>query len=191
MGQGMNEQVHDEVAVSVRAEPLWVRVIERLSQAAAVIGAIAALLLALNVIIDVTLRYLFRMTLPGTLDLVMFWWMPISAVLPQALTELSGEHIRVSLLTERLRGIHKRIIDSFGAIVALIIVGSLVYYTAITAVNKMEVDESALGAPWIPVWPVRMFVVLGLVIFLLQICASVYRAVTGQTDDRSRLAGAE
>jgi TRAP-type C4-dicarboxylate transport system permease small subunit len=161
-------------------EPMWVRVIEWGSRILGMIGAAAIGLMALHVFLDVIARNLFGRGFPGTLDFVQYWWMPMAAVMPMALAELKNEHITVTIMTEKLQGFAKRFFDTLTGVLSLVIVAAITYYSSFSAVHAMERGEKALGAAWLPVWPIRIVLIAGLALFTLQLVVTVYRSVMGR-----------
>lgn len=161
-------------------EPLWVRIIERGSRIFGILGAAAIGLMALHVLVDVLARNIVGRGFPGTLDIVQYWWMPLGAVLPMALAELRNEHITVTILTEKLHGFAKRFFDTVTGTLSLVIIAAVTYYSSFSALHAMERGERALGAAWLPIWPIQLIVVAALAMFTLQLVATVYRSVLGR-----------
>ncbi|MET0735534.1 MAG: TRAP transporter small permease [Microbacterium sp.] len=156
----------------------WLGWIDRFNVVLAVIGGLATVALMINVIADVIGRSLFNHPFPSTLELTQFVWMPILIGCGLGYALQRGEHIRVNLLTSPTSPRTQRIVEIIALTFTLLIVASLVYFTALRALQGTERAEAAVGNPWILVWPVRWVVVIGLIGLLLQTLAEIVRAWT-------------
>jgi TRAP-type C4-dicarboxylate transport system permease small subunit len=159
----------------------WSRSVEWLTRATGVAGGVALGVLVLNIVIDVIGRTVFNTSLPGTLDLVTFWWMPVVALLPLGLSELRKEHVSVDILAEKVSGRHRGAIEVFGCTLAIVVVGALTYFTLDTTVGKIEIDEAAVSSTWLPIWPIRILALLALVTFVLQLLITLRQALRRAT----------
>lgn len=156
----------------------WLKWIDRVSTVAAALAGIATLGMMGNVIIDVIGRYAFKQPLPGTLDLVTFAWMPSLVSLGLGFALLRGEMVRVSLLTAPASPRTQRIIEILGMTLMLFTVGFLLWYGFEKAVESTEMEETAVGTPWLPIWVFRWAVIAGLAVLVLQSAAQLLRAAT-------------
>ncbi|MGM7775774.1 TRAP transporter small permease subunit [Arthrobacter sp. KNU-44] len=156
----------------------WLKWIDRISTATAALAGIATLGMMINVIIDVIGRYAFKQPLPGTLDLVTFAWMPSLVSLGLGFALLRGEMVRVSLLTAPTSPRTQRIIEILGMTLMLFTVGFLLWFGVEKAIDSTDLEESAVGTPWLPVWVFRWAVMVGLAVLLLQSAAQLLRAAT-------------
>lgn len=167
---GPVEQVPERLA--------WLRWVDRLSSVLAVVAGAATILMMLNVVADVIGRYFFRHPLPGTIDLTQSVWMPTLVSLALGYSLLRGEHICVSLLTAPTRARTQRIVEIFAMAVSLVVVWMFIWFAVDKAQSAMELDEKAIAAPWLHTWPFRWVLVVGLIGLLLQIAATLLRAIT-------------
>lgn len=156
----------------------WLKWIDRASTVAAALAGISTLGMMVHVIIDVIGRYAFKQPLAGTLDLVTFAWMPSLVSLGLGFALLRGEMVRVSLLTAPASPRTQRIIEILGMTLMLVTVGFLLSYGVEKAIYSTDLEESAVGTPWLPVWVFRWVVIVGLAVLLLQSAAQVLRAAT-------------
>lgn len=156
-------------------EPLWVRAIDRLNIGLFSVAAAVIVILMLHMVADVAGRYLFNKPIPGTLEIVTFWWMPIIVFLSLGWAQQRGEHITVTLLTERLGATWRRVIETAGDLLSLAVVALLAWFTFQGALKGMEVGQASIGSISVPIWPVKFIAAVGLVGYFLQLIAAVYR----------------
>lgn len=156
-------------------EPVWVRAIDRLNLVFFSVAAAVIVVLMLHMVVDVAGRFLFNKPIPGTLEIVTFWWMPIIVFLSLGWAQQRGEHITVTLLTERLSPAWRRFAESCGDVLSLVVVAILAWYTFEGALKGFEVGQSSIGSVSVPIWPVKFIAAIGLVGYFLQLIAAVYR----------------
>lgn len=170
-----------QIMESRPAEPGWVRIINRLSVVAGWFGALGCALLVINILIDVASRAVWGSSVPGTLDLVTYWWMPFVALFPLALAEIRGEHIAVDALNGNLSPRHRKVAIGLVTAVALLFAIVLTYYSYLAAGDSIAKQESALTAQWLPVWPVKVLASAALTIFTLQMFATMRDVLLGSS----------
>lgn len=168
---------HEPDASRSAKEPRWLKVADLFSLSLALLGGVAAAVLAINVILDVVGRSFFAKPLPGTLDLTTYAWMPTLVSLGLGYALLRGEHIRVSLLTAAASPRVQRAIEIVGMAFITAVAVALAYYGAQKAINAGSYGESAVGTPWLTIWPFRWVVVVGLAGLALQGLAQFVRVV--------------
>jgi TRAP-type mannitol/chloroaromatic compound transport system permease small subunit len=155
----------------------WLKWIDRFSLLLAGLGGVATLALMINVVLDVVARFLDR-PFPGTLDLTQYTWMPSIVALGLGYALLRGEHIRVNLLTAPTGPLVQRIIEIVGMVFTLGTVILFIWFSTEKAAEAMGFDETAVGTPWLQIWPYRWVLVVGMIGLLLQACAQLLRAAT-------------
>lgn len=126
------------------------------------IARVTVIVMCLHVSASALLRSLFNVTLPGTVEIVMYYYMVLVAFLPWSMAQKLGEHVTVDLLTallpDRVLGWLQFVVDLFSAAVTGLICWALV---------SMAMRQSALGqiveTGWfgLPVWPARWLAALG------------------------------
>ena len=173
--------------------PLLVRLVEGLSNILASLGGLALVGMMVTVIVDVTLRNVANQQIPGALDLVTFWWMPATALLPLALAELNREHIRLELWEKRISHRWMVRIEMVMAIVSLGVFAALFYYMFGAAVESMELREASASTPELPIWPFRFVAVVAMVGMFLQTMVTLYKFMIAGDDpiDNSAAPAAE
>lgn len=163
---------------TTQSEPIWLRSIENLSRFSSIIAAIACLTLLVNVVIDVLGRWLFNSPLTGTIEYVSYWWMPIIVFLGLAAAQLRNEHIQIDYLVGHLPHALRRSVSILCLLVAILTVLGLAYYALIDGLDAARVNQSAFGTAEVPIWPAKLLAVAGLVLYALQLLASLYRVAT-------------
>lgn len=138
------------------------RIADRIVAVTAWIATVTVIIMCLHVSVSALLRSLFNITLPGTVEIVMYYYMVLVAFLPWSMAQKLGEHVTVDLLTallsDRVLGWLQFAVDLFSAAVTGVICWALV---------SMALRQSALGqiveTGWfgLPVWPARWLAALG------------------------------
>lgn len=165
------------MAETTRIEPRLYRAIDAMNRTFAVIGGVACFLLAINIIVDVIGRSLFGSPLPGTLDLTTYAWMPTLVALGFGYALLRNDHIRVSLLTGSASPAAQRVAQLVSMLAVAVVAVALAYYGVQKAMDAMAYGESAVGAPWLVVWPFRWVVIVGLIGLTAQAVVDFMRAI--------------
>ncbi|KJL42330.1 TRAP transporter small permease subunit [Microbacterium trichothecenolyticum] len=155
----------------------WLKWIDRLNLTLAVVGGLATVGLMINVAASVLTRFVFGHPLPGALALTQFAWMPTLVSLGLGYALLRGEHIRVNLLTAPTGPRVQRIIEAVGMALTLGTTGLFIWFSTEKAAMATQLDETAVGAEWVAVWPYRWVLVAGLIGLLLQSTAQFVRAI--------------
>ena len=165
----------EHVSPSASADPL-LRITQLLAHSAAVVAGAVLVIMALQIAVDVIGRYLFNTPLAGTIDLVSNWWMPIIALLAFANTETTGQHINVTIMSDRLRGIPRRVLNVLAALSTAAISLWLAGLCADDAVVSTQRGETAAGTGWLQIWPIKWVLVIGFVLLALSAIARAYHA---------------
>jgi TRAP-type C4-dicarboxylate transport system permease small subunit len=151
------------------------RLIDRLSAAMLVLAGLAMGLMVATVAIDVLGRSLLSRPLPGALEVTTYWWMPMLTLLALGQAEKMGEHIRVTLLLDRLPD---RLCAGVEAAVCLLAAGLVLlvaWYTWDEALRGAAIGRTTASRPPVPIWPFVFVAVAGLGVLALQLLASALR----------------
>ncbi|MGY1550551.1 TRAP transporter small permease subunit [Microbacterium sp. A588] len=158
----------------------WLRWIDRFSILLAVLGGTATVGLMGNVVLDVIGRFFFNRSLPGTLGLTQYAWMPMLISLGLGYALLRGEHIRVNLLTAPTGERVQRIIEVVGMVFTLGTMVLFIWFGTEKAVEAMGFGEASSVTSWLVIWPYRWVIVVGMAGLLLQAFAQLLRAITAK-----------
>lgn len=134
----------------------------RLASFLATLAEIAVAIMMLHIVIDVFVRSVFKLQFEGTLETVSNWYMVATVFLPFALVQLSGQHLRAEIFTERFGPGTQRWIRMLGALATLLFAAAIVWYAAGDAyAATLREDRVELTRGFLYIWPTRWLVVVG------------------------------
>lgn len=154
------------------------RLLNRIANGAALLGALAIILMMLQIVADVVVKNIWTSPVPMTSTLVANWYMVAAAFLPLGMAELLDRHISVELVFQQLGRRWKRRIGGlaclFGCIVCLCMVRPLWF----EALKRLDAQTFVVEAgKSLPVWQTYFFPVIGFAIFaavLAYRCATLW-----------------
>jgi len=91
----------------------------------------------------------------------------------------SGGHIRVLTLLTRLAAGPRRALEILGAAASVLIVGTLTWYAFGMMLDTRSFGEYTLGVVPVPKWIPMLFMVSGLVVFLVALADELVRLLSG------------
>jgi TRAP-type C4-dicarboxylate transport system permease small subunit len=141
-----------------------------------------------HVVADVTLRYLTREGLPGTIDFVGNWWMPAMTFVALGEVERHGRQVEASFLRDHLDGRSHVAALVVSRVLTLIVCLALGGAGFLGATGHMMRGEAAVGGFAFPVWPARFVVPFGMLVLLLAVIVRSLepdRNIVSTHDDRS------
>ncbi|MFM1863314.1 MAG: hypothetical protein RLZ26_1836 [Pseudomonadota bacterium] len=154
------------------------RMIER---ASTLIGAVALMLMMLQIAVDVLLRNLTGSAIPATADLVSKYYMVAVAFVPLALADLHRRHIEATIFTDGLRGAPRRLVEAFGVCLSLAAFGLLGWGATQEALkNTARGSYVDAGLIQVPTWPGYWFLPLGFVLMALVLASRIPAVLRGQ-----------
>ena len=163
-----------------RADPLWLRAVDGLALGLAVLAAIALVLLAANVFLDVMGRAFFKSPLPGTLEMTAHWWMPLLTLLAFAYTEKRQEHIKVTILLDTLPPRMRQLVEGCFGLIATALLVALAWHAWHEAMDSLGYMETTSSLPPVAIWPFKFVAVIGVGALALQSAATSLRYFTGR-----------
>jgi len=126
-----------------------------LSEALLTITTIPILVMMVHVTADVIMKYAFRQPIPGTLEVVSYYYMVAIVVLPTSFVEWTRQSIAVELLYQMmpywLQAACVVIILSTSAAVY----GGLAAISWPDAIHSFEINEIVMGPVNVVIWPAR------------------------------------
>lgn len=149
---------------------LWYRMARGISYAGLLLGAICVVIIALATVADVAGREIFGSPIAGVVELCSVLLVMV-VFLSFGAAQLEGAHIRVTLLTDRLPGRWQYWINVGVLILCSIFLLALVWISLERAVDSVSVGEQRFGLIRIPIWPARITVVVGWLIWLIALLA--------------------
>ncbi len=160
----------------------------RIGRSVAWLILVAVLVSAINAII----RKLFDSSSNSWLELQ---WVLFAAVflLCSPWTLMDNEHIRIDILSSRLRKRTRDGIDVFGHIFFLLPFTIVMLITSWPFfLNSYRINEQSLNAGGLPQWPAKMLVPLGFLVLFFQAISELIKRIAimrGQLDDPNDRAG--
>lgn len=139
------------------------------------LGAIAIFLLMLLGVCQIVLRTVFNMPVSGYIDLVELS-MAAMAFFGAAYCQRLGAHIRMELIVANLRGRVFWLLESISALLAMGIIGVLIWYSIGHFYRAYTLGDTTMDAEFV-VWPSKLIVPIAFSIWFarlsLQLCGSL------------------
>ncbi|MEB8386487.1 TRAP transporter small permease [Rhodobacteraceae bacterium KMM 6894] len=126
-----------------------------------IIGGTAILMMMLQICMDAGMRTLASSSVPGTLEIVSFYYMVAVVFLPLAYIQLHRGHVIIELFTSGLRPRTVSFIDGLVYSFAAFAMGYFTMAAFNKAVAMTNLGEFVLGVILVFTWPARWFVVVG------------------------------
>lgn len=161
------------------------QIISGLISVISILGTIMLLIMVLHITGDVVSRFLFNAPLPGTIEIVINYYMITIGFLSLSFTEEKNRNISVELVADLLPLRIQRRLDIMAGLVAVLVFGFLTYRNWIEAVKKFDIKAYVTqGSTDIPIWPAYFVVPLGCgLVFIV----AFYKLVCGVTGAKSGL----
>jgi TRAP-type C4-dicarboxylate transport system permease small subunit len=156
--------------------PRW---LEQLRASIGWLGGVGVLLLLVNVLVDVTSRYLLNRPIPGTIEYVSFWYMVAIAFFGLAVAERDDEHIDAPIVFDRLPAVVRRELTVFSKVLFIVVLLAMAWWGLEEATRQYAVRERG-GAAGVPVWPTRFFVPVGAVACAAEVAIRLVRSLRGE-----------
>ncbi len=157
----------------------WARIGDLIHSIALGAGALVLLVMAGIMIAGVVMRYLFNNPIAGVTELV-------GSGLMVALIYLSlssAEHIRVTIVVNRLPAAVRRWVER-GVIAVSVVVLSIGVYTGwVKAISSYRAGEATEGLVSVAIYPYRFLIVLGLLLTALRALQLGRRWLRGSQDE--------
>lgn len=139
------------------------------------VGGLALFAMMLHVCLDIFLREVLGIVVPGTLEAVSFFYMVACICLAFPIMQLAGEQVVVEVFLQGLSKAAQRPFELLGAVLTVIYAGYLAFAAFVGAVSATESGEMQLvGDMDLIVWPSRWVSVAGLAILTLIVLWQVW-----------------
>lgn len=126
------------------------------------VAGVALLSMMLVVVLDVSLKYLFKQPVPGTLEMVSYWFMGACAFLPLAHVQKREGHIAMTLATDWLPERPLRLLTGVILLIGATYMALFAWSSAQEAIGMTSVGESTSAIYFeILIWPGRWCVPVG------------------------------
>lgn len=144
------------------------------------VAAITVIVMCLHVSAAALLRSLINVSVPGTVEIVMYYYMVLVAFLPWSIAQKLGEHISVDVLATVLPAGVMRWLQMGVHVFSALVTGILCWAMISMALRQTELGQ-IVETGWfqLPVWPARWLAALG--------CAAMVMVLIVQVISRGRL----
>lgn len=154
------------------------RLLRMIAGMLATVAGIAMILMMLHIVADVAWKYALNDPIDGTTEVVAAYYMTAIVFLPFAYVALAGEHLDVTLFTQRLSGRPLRILTLLGMIATALYLGFICYHGVMEAIRRTAEGEAwETSVKLLGVWPGRWFLPIGMGAMGLYVLAALLRAL--------------
>lgn len=144
----------------------------RLNGWGASVAGFALLAMVLIGAIDVVLGRGLNLSVAGARELTEIL-MVAAALLGMALSQQRREHVRVTLLTDRLPATARRWLDRLGLVLTLLLMLAISGYGFQSALQSFQSGEFSPGSLPVPIWPAKLALGLGALLMALESLAQM------------------
>ena len=154
--------------------------IRRLSLFLAVLAAGSIVVMVVAIALDVLVRNATGASLPGMIE-VAETSLVISVFFGMALAGVNGEHVAVTLLTDRLNEIWAGRANIFAWSMSCVVIVWMLYATTQRAIDSTQMSEERFGLIRWPLYPMRWVIVVGLAVLMLVALVNLIRTLKGNS----------
>lgn len=155
------------------------KVLKGLDKSLQAVVVLMLVALMLHTVANALGRYFFKAPLDGTNEIVAYWYLPVIALAGFIIAHVRGEHISVSLLTDRLRIQNKKEFLIFNRILGILLSLALAWYGLLKAISNLQIGMTA-GVSALPIWPVTFLVPIVFVTIAISFVIEIYLAIKEQ-----------
>lgn len=145
----------------------------------AVLASVALIAMMLHTVLNAVSRRFLGAPLPGTSELVAYWYLPVIALVGFVVAHWRSEHIRVSLVTDRLRARNRTEFEVLDRSLGIVVSLALAWFGLHEALRYLEVGMTA-GVTSLIIWPVSFLVPAVFVLLAASFAADILRATRGR-----------
>lgn len=138
------------------------RLLKGLASVLAMAAGTAMVLMMAHIVADVAMKYVLNDPIDGTTEVVAAYYMAATVFLPLAYVAVSGEHLDVTLFTQRLSGLPLKILSLLGLLATAVYLGFICYHGVVEALRRTAEGEAwETSVTLLAVWPSRWFLPVG------------------------------
>lgn len=141
-------------------------------------GAIVGIMLL--ICLNVLLRP-FGLSVPGLVEIVEVL-MPASAFLAAAGCQRGGHHVSMDLVVTKLDASTRRIVVAIANLVSIGFLMWLTFATTLGAWHSWQLGETRFGVLQIPIWPTRILIAMGSLLWTLEVIRSLRRLLAAEPE---------
>jgi TRAP-type C4-dicarboxylate transport system permease small subunit len=151
------------------------RFINRIAAGLALIGAAGVVVMLLHITAYVVLRLFLASPIPATVEIVSTYYMVLVAFLPLAWAERRGDMITIEVFGTFYKGVVRRGVDLFVAVVTTAVYAVLAWTTWSVALREYQTGSFVISLHHaIPTWPGYFALPVG---FALAALVALYRII--------------
>lgn len=155
------------------------KLIRGLARVLAVLSAVAIVAMVIAIAIDVFVRNITGASLPGMIEIAETS-MVTAVAFGLAWAGVNGEHVAVTLLTDRFNATWAKIINVFVWALATFYTAWLSYANILNSIQSTKAGEIRFGLVQWPMYPMRWVLTIGFISLLLVSLVNLY-PVANQT----------
>lgn len=140
------------------------------------LGNLTLVGLILLIFVDVVMRNTVNMPIPAVMEVTQHWMMVPMVFIGIWWAGLSNEHVRVTIMTEKLGPKAQLAAEVIGGVMSVLLLLVMSWYAFGVAYDSFESGEYA-GAYEIYIWPVRFVTGLGFASLAILIAQRLYTLV--------------
>jgi len=153
--------------------------LDRASVALGALSGVLILAMILLVSIDVAIRKLFAVTVPGASEINVLLLVAL-VYLGLAGAQARAAHFSVTLVRDRLPGGWRRAVEMATTMLSLCFTSVLTGFTYLKAMQSFASGEASFGVVAFPIWPSRFAVAFGFGLLSLQLALQLLRLALGR-----------
>ena len=157
--------------------------LDALYDGAAALAALFMVLLLVMVLLSIVGREL-GFYVRGT-DAYAGYFMAAAGFLALAHTLKKGEHIRVTLLINAVKGRYKKAIEIWALAAAVALSALFAYYSVKLSINSFQFNDMSTGTDATPLWIPQISMGLGAVVLLIAFIDELVLEILGKRADAS------
>jgi TRAP-type C4-dicarboxylate transport system permease small subunit len=157
------------------------KLLDRLATACGVAAAVALLLIAVIILAQIAAR-LLGSQVPAADDFAA-WAMAASAFLALPYALRHGDHIRVTLILQRLPARVERAVECLATALGLGLAAWSAWHASVFVFDSWRFDEVAQGVVRVPMWIPQLAMPVGLTLLAALLAERLWRALSGQPLD--------
>lgn len=154
------------------------KLIRGMARTLAVLSAVAIVVMVIAITIDVFVRNTTGASLGGMIEIAETA-MVTAVAFGLAWAGVNGEHVAVTLLTDRFNETWSRMISIFVWIIVAIYTGWLTYANILRSIDSTQSAETRFGLVQWPMYPMRWILTLGILSLFIVAIVNLVRSLTG------------
>ncbi len=162
------------------------KVSDTLASALAYVAGLSLVLMMVHVTLDVCLKYLFKLPIPGTAEVVAAYYMIGTVFLPLAYIEVHNRPIVVELFYDRLPAALHAPLDVLATLLSIAFYAFLAWQSIKIAMTSLGNREYIDGVWKVVVWPSRFLIPLGLLAACAALTLRLLMLLTGRQTEHGR-----